>query len=111
MLQCCKYESTRCNFTAGERIMQYHVVSRSILFDSILGILFVWGLWPGCFALGQLRHMCSGDAGSVGGLLVSVLLESRSLLVFQDSAYTHYLHGIDEVRFKPPNPACRSTAS
>lgn len=32
------------------------------------------------------------------GLVASVLLEPRSLLVFQDSAYTHYLHGIDEVR-------------
>lgn len=56
----------------------------------------------GAAAVMRFRQKPGDDSGaesgatSRDGVVASVLLESRSLLVFRDSAYTRYLHGIDE---------------
>ena len=50
-----------------------------------------------CLVSNTLSHLCqSEDASYSSRYCCSLLLEPRSLLVLQDSMYTHYLHGIAE---------------
>jgi hypothetical protein len=51
-----------------------------------------------CSTLIEQTAACNCTAGDTRAPVVSVALQPRSLLVFRGDAYTHCLHGIDEVR-------------